>query len=154
MLAAAVAVIVAADLGFMMRRPNMSLASATIMPVSIVAPPLAPPDPHPVTTTTTTTAPPPPPTLTASRPVAAPTHVSTDGMGMWSCIISHESGGNPHAVNRSSGAGGLFQFLPSSWRAYGGSGEPQNASVAEQWRVARNAYARSGFAPWRGDGCV
>src|SRR6266568_6943086 len=56
-LAAAVAVIIAADLGFLMRRPHMSLASAAIMPVSIVAPPLAEPDPHPVTTTTTTSPP-------------------------------------------------------------------------------------------------
>ena len=70
----------------------------------------------------------------------------------WQCIIRRESGGNPRAVNRSSGAGGLFQFLPSSWRAYGGTGLPQNATVAEQWRIALNAYARSGWQPW-GGGC-
>ena len=148
LLAAAVAVIVAADLGFMMRRPRMMLAFAA--PAAQVAP-FADPDPPRVTTTTSTTQ---PPTLTDSRPAVQPQHVSTDGMGMWSCIIRHESDGNPHAVNRSTGAGGLFQFLPSSWHAYGGSGSPQDASVDEQWRVARNAYARSGFSPWRGDGCV
>ena len=32
------------------------------------------------------------------------------------CIIARESRGNPNAVNRSSGASGLGQFLPSTWR--------------------------------------
>lgn len=32
------------------------------------------------------------------------------------CIIRRESGGNPNAVNRSSGASGLGQFLASTWR--------------------------------------
>jgi Transglycosylase SLT domain len=32
------------------------------------------------------------------------------------CIVSRESGWNPNAVNRSSGASGLFQFLISTWR--------------------------------------
>lgn len=71
----------------------------------------------------------------------------------WACIIDRESRGDPTAVNRSSGAGGLYQFLPTSWRAYGGTGLPQDASVAEQTRVAETAYARSGWAPWAGDGC-
>jgi hypothetical protein len=31
------------------------------------------------------------------------------------CIINRESGGNPNAVNRRSGARGLGQFLPSTW---------------------------------------
>jgi hypothetical protein len=74
--------------------------------------------------------------------------------GTWSCIIQHESGGNPSAVNPYSGAGGLFQFLPSSWILYGGTGRPQDASVQEQWRIALNAFATSGFSPWRGNGCA
>jgi hypothetical protein len=32
------------------------------------------------------------------------------------CIVRFESRGNPNAVNRSSGASGLGQFLPSTWR--------------------------------------
>ena len=32
------------------------------------------------------------------------------------CIIRHESQGNPRAVNPRSGASGLGQFLPSTWR--------------------------------------
>ena len=35
-----------------------------------------------------------------------------------------ESGGNYGAVNPSSGAGGAYQILPSTWELYGGQGEP------------------------------
>src|SRR4029077_17777237 len=35
-------------------------------------------------------------------------------------IVMCESGGNYHALNPSSGAGGAYQILPSTWRAYGG----------------------------------
>jgi hypothetical protein len=62
-------------------------------------------------------------------------------------VIPCESGGNPHAVN-SIGAGGLFQFLPSTWHGLGGKGLPQNASVAEQWAKARQLYAQAGTSPW------
>jgi len=75
---------------------------------------------------------------------------------MWNCIIAHESRGNPSAVNSSSGAGGLFQFLPSSWAAYGGlayASRAEYASVGAQWAVAEHAQAVSGWSPWRGDGC-
>lgn len=43
-----------------------------------------------------------------------------------------ESGGDYSAVNPTSGAGGAWQFLPSTWRSVGGTGLPQNASPAEQ----------------------
>ena len=35
-----------------------------------------------------------------------------------------ESGGNYGAVNPSSGAGGAYQILPSTWALYGGQGAP------------------------------
>ena len=93
---------------------------------------------------------------TAGRPPTTPTTAaaSSSGSSVWSCIIAHESGGNPGAVNSSSGAGGLFQFLPSSWHAYGGSGLPEDASVPEQWAIAEHAQAESGWYPWVGDGCT
>jgi soluble lytic murein transglycosylase-like protein len=58
-----------------------------------------------------------------------------------------ESGGNYRAVN-SSGAGGAYQIMPSTWRAYGGSGLPQNASKAEQDQIAAKIYQSQGKAPW------
>jgi soluble lytic murein transglycosylase-like protein len=70
------------------------------------------------------------------------------------CVIQRESGGNPAAVNPSSGAGGLYQFLPSTWAALGHSGLPQNASVAEQNQAFQQEYAQSGGAAWSPyDGC-
>jgi len=68
-------------------------------------------------------------------------------------VIAHESGGDPAAVNPSSGAGGLYQFLPSTWAGLGLPGLPQNASVAEQNQAFATLYAQSGAAPWAGDGC-
>ena len=38
-----------------------------------------------------------------------------------------ESGGNFEAVNPSSGAGGAYQILPSTWELYGGEGDPEDA---------------------------
>ena len=70
-----------------------------------------------------------------------------------SCVIARESGGNPHAVNPSSGAGGLFQFMPSTWTSLGYYGAPQNASVATQYVAFQKLYAEMGTSPWAGDGC-
>ena len=70
------------------------------------------------------------------------------------CVIQRESGGNPSAVNSSSGAGGLYQFLPSTWASLGFSGLPQNASVATQNAAFAKAFAQSGTSPWApSDGC-
>lgn len=85
--------------------------------------------------------------------------VGTAGMGAFeACVIAAESGGNPEAVNPSSGAGGLFQFLPSTWAAlgYAGSypGGAQTAPASVQEAAFAKAYAESGTAPWAPyDGC-
>lgn len=63
-------------------------------------------------------------------------------------IVMCESGGNYGAVNPSSGAGGAYQILPSTWELYGGQGEPQNAPKAEQDRIAAEIWADSGPSAW------
>jgi septal ring factor EnvC (AmiA/AmiB activator) len=63
-------------------------------------------------------------------------------------IVMCESGGNYSAVNPSSGAGGAYQVLPSTWELYGGQGEPQNAPKAEQDRIAAEIWADSGSGAW------
>ncbi len=63
-------------------------------------------------------------------------------------IVLCESGGNYGAVNPSSGAGGAYQILPSTWELYGGQGEPQNAPKAEQDRIAAEIWADSGPSAW------
>jgi len=63
-------------------------------------------------------------------------------------IVMCESGGNYSALNASSGAGGAYQILPSTWQLYGGQGEPQNAPKAEQDRIASEIWADSGTSAW------
>jgi len=63
-------------------------------------------------------------------------------------IVMCESGGNYAAVNPSSGAGGAYQILPSTWAAYGGKGLPQDAPKAEQDRIAAEIWADSGGSAW------
>ena len=63
-------------------------------------------------------------------------------------IVMCESGGNYHAVNASSGAGGAYQILPSTWAAYGGQGAPQDAPKAEQDRIAAEIWRDSGPSAW------
>ncbi len=63
-------------------------------------------------------------------------------------IVMCESGGNYHAVNSSSGAGGAYQILPSTWAAYGGQGAPQDAPKAEQDRIAAEIWRDSGPSAW------
>jgi septal ring factor EnvC (AmiA/AmiB activator) len=63
-------------------------------------------------------------------------------------IVMCESGGNFEAVNPSSGAGGAYQILPSTWELYGGEGDPQDASPAEQSDIAAQIWADSGAAAW------
>lgn len=88
-----------------------------------------------------------------------PGHVGTAGMGAFeACVISRESGGNPRAVNPSSGAGGLFQFLPSTWAALGYAaaypGGAQTAPVSVQEAAFAKLYAEAGTSPWAPyDGC-
>ena len=63
-------------------------------------------------------------------------------------IVMCESGGNYHAYNPSSGAGGAYQILPSTWAAYGGEGAPQDAPKAEQDRIAAMIWQDSGPSAW------
>ncbi len=63
-------------------------------------------------------------------------------------IVMCESGGNYHALNASSGAGGAYQILPSTWAAYGGQGAPQGAPKAEQDRIAAEIWRDSGPSAW------
>lgn len=63
-------------------------------------------------------------------------------------IVMCESGGNYSALNPSSGAGGAYQIIPSTWEAYGGQGAPHEAPKAEQDRIAGEIWADSGSSAW------
>jgi len=81
----------------------------------------------------------------------AASEVATWANGDWAipeAIVMCESGGNYSALNPSSGAGGAYQILPSTWHAYGGQGLPHQASPAEQDAIAAQIWADSGPSAW------
>jgi hypothetical protein len=93
------------------------------------------------------------PAYQAQGSYQAPQQANSGG-GFQACVIARESGGSATAVNPSSGAGGLYGFLPSTWQALGHSGLPENASVAEQNQAFQQEYAQAGTSPWHPyDGC-
>lgn len=88
----------------------------------------------------------------AIRRAAEPpiTHqVSSGGgwTGPWSCIAHYESGGNPGEDTGNGYYGGL-QFSMQTWLAYGGSGNPADASIPEQEAVAERILAAQGWSAW------
>ncbi|HEX6116599.1 MAG TPA: transglycosylase family protein [Solirubrobacterales bacterium] len=62
-------------------------------------------------------------------------------------IAACESGGDPTAVN-AAGYYGKYQFDTGTWASVGGSGNPAEASEAEQDMRASMLYARAGSSPW------
>lgn len=73
---------------------------------------------------------------------------SSGGSSLPASIKQCESHGNYHARNSSSGAGGAYQIMPSTWRAYGGSGDPASASPAQQDQIASKIYSSGGASQW------
>jgi resuscitation-promoting factor RpfE len=65
----------------------------------------------------------------------------------WDAIAACESGGN-WSTSTGNGFHGGLQFTLSTWRANGGSGSPENASRAEQIRVAENVLRSQGLGAW------
>ena len=87
---------------------------------------------------------------------AASREAAEEAVGRWlggpysipTYIVMCESGGNYSALNPSSGAGGAYQILPSTWALYGGEGAPQDAPKSEQDAIAAEIWADSGGSAW------
>ena len=124
------------------------------------------------TSTTTTVYVPPPTTVYVAPPtteyIPPPTTVyvpqaepqGSSGLPAFLvCVRQRESGGNYGAVNPSSGAGGAFQFLPSTWAAGGfaaryGVSRAEYAAPWQQDEAAISLYAGgAGASHWAGPGC-
>ena len=119
---------------------------------ALTAIPAAAPAPAPVAAPVAAAAP--VGTGTSTAPVQATVSYSGASGSFQSCVIQRESGGNASAVNGSSGAGGLYGFLPSTWQSLGYSGLPENASVSQQNAAFAKEYGQSGGAAWSAyDGC-
>ncbi len=65
----------------------------------------------------------------------------------WAALAECESSGNPKAVNPA-GYYGLYQFSLRTWASVGGSGNPVDASVAEQTERAQILYNKAGAGQW------
>ncbi len=58
-----------------------------------------------------------------------------------------ESGGD-YTMDSGNGFYGAYQFMQGTWESVGGSGNPAQASPAEQDKRAAILYARSGAGQW------
>lgn len=68
--------------------------------------------------------------------------------GTLDAIGACESGGDPTAVDASGTYYGKYQFDLGTWASVGGSGNPAQASEAEQDYRASVLYSRAGSSPW------
>jgi len=73
---------------------------------------------------------------------AAPAHAD-----VWDQVAQCESSGN-WGISTGNGFYGGLQFTQSTWNAYGGSGNPANASESEQKAVAQRVLAGQGPGAW------
>jgi hypothetical protein len=66
---------------------------------------------------------------------------------VWDRVAECESSGN-WGINTGNGYYGGLQFSQQTWEGYGGSGNPANASKAEQIRVAKKVLQGQGPGAW------
>jgi resuscitation-promoting factor RpfB len=72
---------------------------------------------------------------------------STPSGSVWDKLAQCESGGN-WSINTGNGYYGGLQFSLSTWRAYGGSGMPHQASRDQQIAIAKKLQADAGWGAW------
>ncbi len=86
---------------------------------------------------------------------------ASGGADFFACVRHHESRGDYGVTNRSSGAAGAYQFMPTTWnnaardagRADLVGVNPAAASPADQDTIAHYVYSTQGARPWAGSGC-
>jgi hypothetical protein len=129
---------------------------------AIPAPPPPPPAPAPAPAAAPASSAPATSAPATSAPASSAPASSAQSTGSYSassgsyenCVIQAESGGNASAVNPTTGAGGLYGFMPSTWHSLGYSGLPQDAPASVQHEAYAKEYARSGSSAWSPyDGC-
>lgn len=67
---------------------------------------------------------------------------------IWWRLALCESGGRQRATSPSGRYLGYFQFVMSTWRAYGGTGDPRDHSYTEQLAVAKRVQRGQSWAAW------
>jgi resuscitation-promoting factor RpfA len=81
----------------------------------------------------------------AATPLALAT--GTASATDWDAVAQCESSGNWH-TETGNGYGGGLQFTNSTWHAFGGSGEPEDASREQQIQVAEKVKGSQGMSAW------
>ncbi len=66
---------------------------------------------------------------------------------LWDRLAECEASGD-WSANTGNGFYGGLQFTSGTWHSFGGTGSAQNASRAEQIRVAKNVLAGQGWGAW------
>src|SRR6476646_3904112 len=84
---------------------------------------------------------------TAGINIAETSTASADPSVNWDAVAACESGGN-WATNTGNGFLGGLQFTPSTWRANGGTGMPNQAPREQQIAVANRVLATQGIGAW------
>jgi uncharacterized protein YabE (DUF348 family) len=77
----------------------------------------------------------------------APKEPAVANVGLWDKIAACESGGN-WSINTGNGYYGGLQFSLATWRAFGGTGMPNEQSKATQIAVAERVRKGSGLGNW------
>ena len=119
------------------------LATAVGAQAAVMEPPEAEPSPKPKAAKEA-------PDAKQSAPsIPQPENGTIEGVSISTleAIAACESGGDPQAVN-AAGYYGKYQFDTGTWAAVGGSGNPAQASEAEQDYRAALLYSRAGASPW------
>ena len=83
----------------------------------------------------------------APRPTSGYPATAVDGLN-WGALAQCESGGNPRAVGGNGTYFGLYQFSLGTWHGVGGTGNPVDASSAEQTYRAKLLYLARGAGAW------
>ena len=72
---------------------------------------------------------------------------AADDHNVWDRVAHCESTGN-WSINTGNGFYGGLQFTPSTWRGYGGTGMPHQASREQQIAIAKKVQAGQGWGAW------
>jgi hypothetical protein len=132
-LGAVVALTAAVIIGTMLRTGTpRGITSAASAPAAAAAP--------------STQAPATAPSAAQASASVAPADTGTP-VSTWDKVAQCESGGN-WATSTGNGFHGGLQFTASTWRSFGGSGMPHQASRTEQIAVAERVLAAQGWKAW------
>ena len=85
--------------------------------------------------------------VAAGAPLVLAGTASAAPESAWDKLAQCESGGN-WSINTGNGYYGGIQFNARTWRAFGGTGMPHQASKAQQIAVAERTLAAQGWNAW------